>query len=120
MDGLVMVFTTLASGLGGWCRFAIGHVFPCQPGSFPWATFAINTTGSMAAALALGFVGPGGEFLYQVVLFGFLGGYTTVSTFSLETLVLLQNNRVSLALANVSGSAMACLGAAWLGLALAG
>jgi CrcB protein len=56
----------------------------------------------------------------QFLIYGLLGGYTTVSTFSLNTLNLLQAGAWPRAATNVAGSFFLCLGAVWLGLVLAG
>jgi len=85
---------------------------------FPWATLAINIAGSFAIGLFWGAFGTAEWFqqwgrLFLVV--GVLGGFTTFSAFSLETLNLLQNGRVNAAGAYVLVSVTACLTSVWLG-----
>lgn len=88
---------------------------------FPWATVTINVTGSFAigfltAALAVWAPHPYAR-LFAVV--GFLGGFTTFSTFSQESLSLWERGGPWLALANMAGSVLAGFVAVALGAALA-
>jgi CrcB protein len=88
---------------------------------FPWATFTINVSGSFAIGLlAEGLTRwlphPNVRLLMVV---GFLGGYTTFSTFSFDTLMLWQRGEARLSLANAAGSVLAGLLAVALGVALA-
>ena len=79
---------------------------------------ATNITGSFAigAIAAL----PFGPTSRQFLMVGVLGGYTTFSAFSLQTLVLVQDGEWPKAAANVLGSVILCLVAVWLGYLLAG
>ncbi len=100
--------------LGVWMSRWAGH-------SFPWATFTINVSGSFAIGflttlLAHWLPHPHARLL---VLVGFLGGYTTFSTFSMESLTLWESGAVAKAWANVIGSVVAGLGAVLLGTLLA-
>jgi CrcB protein len=88
---------------------------------FPWATFTINVTGSFAIgfltmALAQWLPHP---YFRLLVLVGFLGGYTTFSTFSFDSLTLWQRGEVGLWLTNMAGSVVAGFLAAGLGVGLA-
>lgn len=88
---------------------------------FPWATFTINVSGSFA----IGFVTmamtrwlPYANVRLLVVV-GFLGGYTTFSTFAYDSLALWERGEVRLALANMAGSVLAGFVAVALGVAVA-
>lgn len=88
---------------------------------FPWATFTINVSGSLAIGflttlLARWLPHPQWRLL---VLVGFLGGYTTFSTFAFESLTLWERGERLLSFANVAGSVVAGLVAVTLGVALA-
>lgn len=84
-------------------------------GFFPWATLAVNFTGS----LLIGFIAAHDRTLSpQTRLFlmtGLCGGYTTFSTFSLETLRLLEEGYLLPAIASCLLSVTLCVGGAWLG-----
>jgi len=90
---------------------------------FPVGTFVINLTGCVGIGFVttllagrLGNVSPDLRFL---LVTGFLGSYTTFSTYSFETVALLQGSRVGLAIAYWLGSAVAALPCVYLGIALA-
>lgn len=89
-------------------------------GQFPWATFAINVSGSFA----IGFLTvtlarwlPHPNFRLLIVV-GFLGGYTTFSTFEFDSLVLWERGEWGLSLANMAGSVLAGFLAVALGIGL--
>jgi len=85
---------------------------------FPWATLAINIAGSFAIGLLWGGYGHT-EWFQQwgrmLLVVGLLGGFTTFSAFSLETMNLVQNDRVLIGAAYVSASIFGCLVAVFAG-----
>jgi CrcB protein len=92
--------------------------------TFPWGTLTVNVVGSLVigfiAALAL----PEGRFmvspgLRQFLMLGVLGGFTTFSSFSLQTLELLRDGEWFMASANMLLSVAICLIAVWMGFILA-
>lgn len=104
-------------GLNGWVAHRFGE-------SFPWGTLTVNVVGSFAVG-ALYFVsGPDSPVIVsattrQFLLAGILGGFTTFSSFSLQTLNLVRDGRVVSACTNVAGSVALGLLAAVAGDALA-
>ena len=87
---------------------------------FPWGTFTVNVLGSLMLGIIAGAVAAGGA-SPQVQLAlgtGFCGALTTYSTFSYETLRLLEDDARLFAAANVVASIVAGLGAAFLGVAI--
>jgi CrcB protein len=102
----------LIIGIGGFlganARYVVGGWITQQWGSqFPWGTFVINVTGSFLLGLlmvnlnARPLASPQYRLFFAV---GFLGAYTTFSTFSYETLRLAQDQSVIAALLNITGS----------------
>lgn len=87
---------------------------------FPWGTFAVNVTGSLILGLITGAVTAGGASpqVQLAVGTGFCGALTTYSTFSYETLRLLEGDARLFAAANVVASIVGGVGAAFLGLAI--
>jgi CrcB protein len=91
-------------------------------GPLPIGTIAVNLLGTfvlgmvMALSLERGSIDANGRALLAI---GLCGGFTTMSTFSYETLALLYDGRVALALSNVGLTVIGCVLAAWLGIALA-
>jgi CrcB protein len=86
--------------------------------AFPLGTLSVNLLGSLllGLVLALSFeravIGPDWRLLLAV---GFCGGFTTMSTFSFETLALLRDGSLTAALVNAGGTFIGCLFAVWLG-----
>lgn len=112
------------SALGGMARYWLSGLVARRVGeTFPWGTLVVNVSGALAAGLLLGITvamaGAMPVFVLQLLLLGFLGSYTTVSSFSLQTLQLARNRQWVPAAGNVILSAGLCLAAAWLGLRLA-
>lgn len=105
----------LRHGVGLW---AAAH----WPGAFPWGTLLINLSGSLLLGLFLTLIaGRIGEppLVRLFVATGVLGAYTTFSTFSAETVGLLDAGQPALALAYVALSLVGGYGAAWAGIACA-
>jgi CrcB protein len=90
-------------------------------GDFPWGTFFVNLTGSFLLAL-LFFLAMGRGFitseLRALVFVGVFGGYTTMSTFSLETVSLLTEGQLAWATGNIFLNAGLCVVGAYLGRAV--
>ena len=119
----MVLWVAFAGALGALARYTVHHVVQSRAsGLFPFGTVVVNVTG----AFALGFLT--GLFLYHglapdarvVVGTGFLGAYTTFSSFSYETLGLLRDDAPVAATVNALGSVAAGVLAAAAGLGLAG
>lgn len=103
----VLLAISAGGVVGTAARYAIGRVVHIAPGSFPWATFAINVTGSflLGAFLAWLFARrPADRYLRPFVAIGVLGGYTTFSTAMVETAVLGKDGHVVVAAVYVVAS----------------
>lgn len=108
----------LAGGmLGGMARFFVSGMIGRWIGqTFPWGTLAVNVTGCLLiGALAAAFRHFGAdmqqEWLRDFAFVGVLGGYTTVSSFTLQTVNLALDGEAVQAVFNVLGSAAFCLAA---------
>src|SRR5260370_24559884 len=93
--------------------------------TFPWGTLIINVTGSFISGCFAVLTGPDGRMFVpstarQFVMIGICGGYTTFSSFSLQTLNLMNDGEWLYAGANVGLSVALCLIAVWAGCLLAG
>lgn len=118
MTPLVFLAIAVAGGVGAAARFALdGFVGHKWQTTFPWATFVINVSGSLALGLVS--AAAAGVLLPQewslILGAGFLGGYTTFSTTSHETIRLLLDRRILASAANGLGTLAASVGAAALG-----
>lgn len=121
MNALTILLLGLAGGLGAGTRFVVdGLVRSKLRTALPVGTIAINITGSFLLGLVAGavIVHAAPVELQAIAGTGFLGGYTTFSTASFETVRLIQSRRTGLALLNGIGTAIAAVGAAAAGLAL--
>lgn len=111
----------VGAGLGANARYWLGlWILARTTIAFPWATFVINLTGSFLIGLVFGLLVnvPATHSWRVFLVVGFLGGYTTFSTFSIETVGLLRDRSYLYALGNLVGSPLAGLFACWLGLVL--
>jgi len=102
--------------LGGWAH----SLFPRA--TFPLGTLLVNVCGCLLIGLVAGLIEIKQMFGPEVrlfVLIGLLGGFTTFSTFSYETLAMLRDGQFLRALGNVMLQVVLCLVAAWLGYLLA-
>lgn len=118
----MLVFCLLLGGaIGAPARYLIdGWVQDRVSGVFPWGTFVINVTGSLLLGVITGLAlyHGLGDLPKIAIGTGFCGAYTTFSTFSYETVRLVEEGSVGLAAGNAFGSVAAGLAAAAVGLAI--
>ena len=123
MPDSVARFLLVGAGgfLGSVARYALAGLVQRLGGAgFPWGTFAVNVLGSFVLGVVLSLSlerGVVGAPLRLFLAVGICGGFTTMSTFSYETLVLLAEGSSLAAAANVVGTILLCLAAVWAGLA---
>jgi len=121
---ITVILVIIGSGLGGMARFgASGLISRRFGGAFPWGTLAVNISGSFVIGLFFGTTAASWLPLaapawHHLLTFGFLGGFTTFSTLSLETLHLLRDGATRRAALYVSGSLSLGLLAAVIGYTL--
>jgi fluoride exporter len=117
----IYLWIAVGSALGGVARFALSGFVANQFGAtFPWGTFIANVTGSFVIGFVNTLTGPEGRVFAsgttrQFVMAGLCGGYTTFSSFSLQTLALAHDDEWLRAGGNVVLSVVSCLVAVWLG-----
>jgi CrcB protein len=121
---LGLTAVALGSALGGACRYFVSGLVARTIGeTFPWGTFAVNVSGSFA----IGVLAAGADarwlvatpLVWQIAVTGFIGSYTTVSSFSLQTLTLAQDRQFLRAGANIVLSVAVCITATAVGFLIA-
>jgi fluoride exporter len=125
-----LIGVVAAGGMAGaLARHAMEVVLPWQQRGWPWAVFLVNMLGCLAIGLATGMLADARARGAQVphwwrplVVTGFLGGFTTFSTYILEVVILVESGTqaaLALALSYLFGSVAAGVVAVWLGLRMA-
>jgi CrcB protein len=118
------LWIALGSAFGGvarfWCSGVIARMFG---ETFPWGTLLVNVLGSFVIGLIAALTAPDGRIFMGstarlALMAGICGGYTTFSSFSLQTLSLLNDGEWAYASANIAGSVVFCLAAVWAGYVL--
>ncbi len=117
-----LIFIALGGAGGALARYGLFVlVHGDEPVRFPWATLAVNALGSLAIGIAYVLIVERGMLhpdWRHIAMIGFLGAFTTFSTFSLEALALFESGRGLVALTYVGVSVAACLLAVWCGMTL--
>jgi len=116
---MAFFFVMLGGALGSGLRYGVWLLLADESNRFPWATFMVNLTGSvgiglLAALFARGTLDENG-WVKLLLVTGMLGGFTTFSAFSVDTLRLLQAGQYGMASLYVLLSVVVCVGGCALG-----
>jgi CrcB protein len=115
------LWIAIGSALGGMARYWCSGVAALLFGeTFPWGTLIVNIVGSIVIGFVATLTGPDGRLFVsttvrQFMMIGLCGGYTTFSSFSLQTLNLMNDGQWLYAALNIGASVILCLVAVWLG-----
>lgn len=118
---ITYLIIALGSALGGMARYGCSSLLARAVGeTFPWGTLAVNVSGSFVIGLFTAVTGPDGRILVApdariFVTVGFCGGFTTFSSFSLQTLALIRSGELGAAGLNAALSLGLCMLTVWLG-----
>jgi len=113
------------SAIGGVVRYWLSGAVAHPLGeTFPFGTLMVNVVGSLIIGFVATLTAPEGRIFMasdtrQFIMFGVCGGFTTFSSFSLQTLTLMQSGEWWRAMGNVLVSVVLCLTAVWVGHVLA-
>lgn len=118
----MLLWVMVAGGLGSGARYAIGRwAFDAWGASFPYGTFIVNVAGCFAlgALVQLTAAGTVSPEMRTAIGAGFLGGFTTYSSFNQDTLALMASGATGAALLNMVLTLVGGLAAGLLGMATA-
>lgn len=118
----VLVVIAIGGILGAAGRYAIAEAIPGGVDEFPTATFVTNVVGSFLLGLVVVLtieLLPPGRYLRPFLTTGALGAFTTFSTFAVENVLLIDDDRLLLAVTYVVTTIVVGLAAAWAGVAVA-
>jgi CrcB protein len=111
-----VLWVALGGALGTLARYGVSVAAARWLGAgFPWGTLVVNMIGGLAMGMLAARVGPEQTMLRLTLGVGFLGGFTTFSAFSLETVRLMQQ-QASTGLVYIAASILLSVGACWVGL----
>lgn len=118
----ILLVIAAGGALGSLARCGLGEVFSAERGDFPWATFIENVSGGLVLGVLMVFVidvWPPSRYVRPFLGVGVLGGFTTFSTYLLDTRALVVADRAPLAAIYLFGTLTAGIAAVWLGIAAA-
>jgi CrcB protein len=119
IDPRILGAVALGALPGAAARYAVAQLITVPAGHFPWATFWTNVSGSLVLGFLLALLierYPPALYARAFAGTGFLGAYTTFSTFSVEADLLVKDGHTAVALAYVGASLAAGLTASWWGI----
>jgi CrcB protein len=117
VNAVLIVGVALAGGIGAGLRYLLDRLVPAS-GRFPWGILVVNVTGSFALGLVTGLSAAVAPEVVLVLGVGLLGGYTTFSTVSVESVLLAERGKWRDAAANLLGTLVLAVLAAAAGIGL--
>lgn len=115
----VLAVVAFGGALGAGARYELVQAIPPESGSVPWTTLVINLAGSFVLGVLLTFVlerWPPTRYVRPFLGIGFLGAFTTFSTFTVELDVLAKDGHVGVAVLYVAVSLVGGIAAAYAGI----
>ncbi|MEO6020964.1 MAG: CrcB family protein [Knoellia sp.] len=116
-----LALVAVGGALGAISRYAVGTAVPHSGAGWPWATFSVNAIASLLIGVLAGWAywRHSAHWVRPLVMSGFLGGFSTYSTFAVDTIALAAAGSGGLAAAYVIVTLVACVGAVGLGTVVA-
>jgi fluoride exporter len=112
--------------VGGVCgtaaRYALERIIHVAPGTFPWSTFVVNVSGCFVLGVLFTLIierWPPSRYVRAFAVVGFLGAYTTFSTYTVEAVTLAKDHHSDIAGAYVLASVVVGLAAVYAGISIA-
>lgn len=117
----VLLAVAVGGLLGAPARYGVGQLLPTRTHGFPWSTLVVNVSGALLLGILVVLLlerFPPNRYARAFVGTGFLGAYTTFSTYMVESVLLAKNGHLGRATAYLLGSLVVGLFAAWLGIVI--
>lgn len=118
----ILLLVAVGGAAGTAARYGVTRVVPVEAGSFPWAVFAVNVTGCLLLGALLTCIverWPPSRYVRPFAAIGFLGGFTTFSTFVVDADLLVRDGHVATAVGYVASSLVVGLSAVYAGIGTA-
>ena len=116
---LPSLYVFFGGGIGSVLRYLIAiYMYKNVSASYPFGTFAVNVIGSFTIGFIITHMSsgsPGFHYWRQLFVVGLIGGFTTFSAFSWDTLALFKHHETGAALLNIAANIILCLCAVWVG-----
>jgi CrcB protein len=106
-EGALLLVIGIAGAVGALARYGLALLITSPPTGFPWSTFAINVSGSLVIGFVLVLLAerfPHAHLARPLVVTGFLGAYTTFSTYAVDTDSLVRHSAIAMAVAYAAAS----------------
>lgn len=116
---MTAIAVAVGGAAGASARYGVGRAIPTPANAFPWATLLVNIGGCVALGALVAMVPPAATRLRAFVGVGFLGGFTTYSTFAVQTDHLVQHGHAATALTYVVASIAIGVAAVGVGMRVA-
>ena len=113
-----VIYVALGAAFGGVSRWVVNKLLLNYQDHFPFATLAVNIISSFFVGVLISiilFKQPENQFIRPLLITGFCGGFSTMSSLSLESLQLFSQGRLFLGILNFVLNIILCLFATWLG-----
>jgi CrcB protein len=121
-QGRALGVVALGGAVGALARYGVGLLLPHSPGTFPLATFGINVVGGFLIGALIVVITEWMQahpLVRPFLVTGILGGFTTFSTYAVDSEQLLAAGHVGTALLYIAGTLLAAVAATWLGIVIA-
>jgi len=118
----VLAAIALGGALGGSARYGLAQAIHVSHDTFPWATFVTNVSGSFVLGVVMALIlerFPPTRYLRPFIATGFLGAYTTYSTFAVETDLLVKQGHAVMGVGYAVASLVTGFAAVWAGISIA-
>ncbi len=115
----MLIAVALGGALGAPARYGVAQAIHVASGTFPWATFVTNVSGSFVLGMFMALIlerFPPTRYLRPFVATGFLGAYTTYSTFAVETDLLVKQGHAAIGVVYATVSLLTGFAAVWAGI----